>query len=67
MGTLREDLLTVAGAALAIRCDEGAYDGATRENAWDLWCLALALLRRQDRVESLHASASPPAEDTLRP
>lgn len=35
-----EDLLTVANAAFAIRCDDAAYDGDARESAWDLRCLA---------------------------
>ena len=49
MATLRHDLLTVASAAFAIRCDDAAYDAETRESAWDLWCLALELLSSHER------------------
>jgi hypothetical protein len=49
METVRQDLLAVANAAFAIRCDDQAYDDETRNSAWDLWCLALELLGRHDR------------------
>ena len=61
MATLREDLLTVAGAAFAIRCDHATYDAETRECAWDLWCLALELLSRHERRLAAHG-VTPPIE-----
>jgi len=49
MRTVRHDLLTVANAAFDIRCDDATYDRRTREDAWGLWCIALELLRSEER------------------
>ena len=49
IGTVRQDLLTVANTSFQIRCDDRAYDDETRDVAWDLWCLALELLSRHEQ------------------
>lgn len=59
-GTFRQDVLTVASATFEIRCDDRAYDAAARQGAWDLWCLALELLEKQER----HPARASLGEDT---
>jgi hypothetical protein len=58
----RQDLLTVANAAVDIGSADGVYDWRTREDAWGLWYLALERLEVQSsrlRKRS-DASASQP-------
>jgi hypothetical protein len=50
VATFKEDLLTVARAAWAISCDDYAYDHKIRENASELWFLAMDLLNNHERL-----------------
>jgi hypothetical protein len=45
MVTHRDDLVAVAMFAWAIRCDDDHYRPETREAAFDLWFLAVQLVR----------------------
>jgi hypothetical protein len=58
MGTIKNDLMTVARASWTIGCDDDHYETTTREAAVDLWMLAIEMLKSYERRRAKRGSRS---------